>query len=108
MAFGLTPTILHPRVRTGLHIEHPSIFRSRLGVKRVNRSNGAAWNCSAASNKAVKKAALWTGWATYVGFAFFSTLPPGNNVFNVTGEFKLAYDLSLNFWFIMPMIAPQV
>ncbi|MBD3882197.1 hypothetical protein IFO70_10545 [Phormidium tenue FACHB-886] len=52
---------------------------------------------------------LWVVWITYVGYLLLSDLPPGESVLHPQPEtLKEAIDLSLNFWFVLPALFPNV
>lgn len=52
---------------------------------------------------------LWCVWITYVGYLLLSDLPPGESVLHPQPEtLKEAIDLSLNFWFVLPALFPNI
>ncbi|MBW4651539.1 MAG: hypothetical protein KME20_00515 [Kaiparowitsia implicata GSE-PSE-MK54-09C] len=55
------------------------------------------------------KVFLWGFWMLYLGYVLLSELPPGESLLHTTpATLKEALDLSLNYWFVLPLLAPQV
>ncbi|KAF3890335.1 MULTISPECIES: hypothetical protein [Nostocales] len=51
---------------------------------------------------------LWSAWIIYIGYLLLSDLPPGLSVLHIQPKtFQEALDLSLNFWFVMPLLSPS-
>ncbi|KAA8494061.1 hypothetical protein FVE85_4036 [Porphyridium purpureum] len=71
--------------------------------------DGGDDNPRSSKNLGLVKAALWGFEAVYVTVMFLSDKSPGNDIFHTTPEtWKLALDLSINFWLIMPILTPQL
>lgn len=52
---------------------------------------------------------LWSAWLGYVGYLFLSDVPPGPSLLQLGGDaWQEALALSLNFWFVLPAVAPQL
>ncbi|MBF2028926.1 MAG: hypothetical protein IGS48_19565 [Oscillatoriales cyanobacterium C42_A2020_001] len=52
---------------------------------------------------------LWSAWIGYIGYLLLSDLPPGNSLLHTQPEtLQTAIALSLNFWFVMPLLFPNV
>lgn len=55
------------------------------------------------------KLALWAVWLFYVGFLLLSDLPPGPSLLHTPpATVQTVIALSLNFWFVLPTIAPPI
>lgn len=55
------------------------------------------------------KVFLWSVWLAYIGYLLLSDLPPGPSLLHSSADvFQEALALSLNFWFLLPAIAPQL
>ena len=53
--------------------------------------------------------ALWLAWLLYVGYLLLSDLPPGPSLLHTEpATLEEAMDLSLNFWFVMPLVFPNI
>jgi hypothetical protein len=66
---------------------------------------------SASSQAASTAARAFAGiaWLVYVGYLLLSDLPPGNSLLHTQPEtLQTAIDLSLNFWFVLPIVAPNI
>jgi hypothetical protein len=51
---------------------------------------------------------LWGAWIGYVGYLLLSDLPPGESLLHTQPQtLQTAIDLSLNFWFVLPLLLPQ-
>jgi len=51
---------------------------------------------------------IWTIWLVYVVYLLFSDLPPGPSLLHINSELlQEVWDLSLNFWFITPLVLPE-
>lgn len=51
---------------------------------------------------------LWIIWLIYFVYLILSDFPPGNSLLHITSDtLKEVIDLSLNFWFIAPIFAPD-
>lgn len=56
----------------------------------------------------MSKAFIWTIWLVYVVYLLFSDLPPGPSLLHINAELlQEVWDLSLNFWFITPLVLPD-
>lgn len=52
---------------------------------------------------------IWIVWLVYIGYLLLSDLPPGLSLLNITSQtLQEIIDLSLNFWFVLPIISPSV
>ncbi len=52
---------------------------------------------------------LWGAWLFYVGYVLLSDFPPGESLLHTQLKtLQTAMDLSLNFWFIMPLLFPKL
>lgn len=61
------------------------------------------------TSPALTKIFLWCAWLIYVSYLLLSDLPPGESLFHTKPEtLREAIDLSLNFWFFMPLLSPEV
>lgn len=70
---------------------------SKISTTAIPATNGGA------------KAFLWGSWVVYVGYLLLSEWPPGESLLHTRPEtLQMAMDLSLNFWFVMPMVVPHV
>ncbi|GAB1538902.1 hypothetical protein NUACC21_15660 [Scytonema sp. NUACC21] len=70
----------------------------------LNQNNEIANDTS----KPVSRIFLWSAWIIYVGYLLLSDLPPGLSVLHIQPEtLQEALDLSLNFWFVMPILSPS-
>ncbi|MUG96278.1 hypothetical protein F7734_29650 [Scytonema sp. UIC 10036] len=59
------------------------------------------------ATSAVSRIFLWGAWIIYIGYLLLSDLPPGLSVLYIQPEtLQEALDLSLNFWFVMPLLSP--
>ena len=55
------------------------------------------------------KVFLWLAWGVYVGYLLLSDFPPGPSLLHTEpATVREAMDLSLNFWFVMPLVLPQL
>lgn len=51
---------------------------------------------------------VWASWLVYVGYLLLSDLPPGASLLHTQPEtLQEAIDLSLNFWFVLPILFPN-
>ncbi|MGG6294591.1 hypothetical protein ACQ4M4_09210 [Leptolyngbya sp. AN02str] len=58
--------------------------------------------------RVVVKVSLWAAWVGYVGYLLLSELPPGRSLLHTEpATLREALDLSLNFWFVMPLLFSQ-
>ncbi len=52
---------------------------------------------------------LWGAWLFYVGYLLLSDVPPGESLLHTQpATLQTAMDLSLNFWFVMPLLFPKL
>ncbi len=52
---------------------------------------------------------LWGFWMLYLSYVLLSDLPPGESLLHTTpATLKEALNLSLNYWFVLPLLAPQI
>ncbi len=57
----------------------------------------------------MKKIFLWSIWVIYVGYLLLSDIPPGPSLLHIDGAtIEEVWDLSLNFWFLTPLLTPEV
>lgn len=67
---------------------------SQSSAETVGRPWGKVW--------------VWSAWAVYVGYLLLSDLPPGPSLLQISPEtLREAWELSLNFWLVLPMLFPS-
>ena len=66
-------------------------------------------NSAQPSKLSVSQLLLWLAWLLYVGYLLLSDFPPGPSLLHTEpATLKEAMDLSLNFWFVMPLAFPTI
>ncbi|MBU7583347.1 MAG: hypothetical protein KAF91_10645 [Nostoc sp. TH1S01] len=56
----------------------------------------------------LSKILIWSVWLVYVGYLLLSDLPPGESLLHITSKtLEEIFNLSLNFWFVLPIIFPS-
>ncbi|MGK7908640.1 MAG: hypothetical protein AB4040_15640 [Synechococcus sp.] len=76
----------------------------------MNQPNPPASNSRPASQPvSVSQLFLWLAWIVYVGYLLLSDFPPGPSLLHTEpATLKEALDLSFNFWFVMPLVFPNL
>lgn len=65
-------------------------------------------NSSEAGGSIAAKVLVGMAWLVYVGYLLLSDLPPGDSLLHTQPEtLQTAIDLSLNFWFVLPVSFPD-
>ncbi|MDX5473043.1 MAG: hypothetical protein LPJ97_12220, partial [Marinobacter sp.] len=82
-------------------MSQPSDLDSSKALSPSNKQDG--WKA------AIAPALLTLIWLVYIGYLLLSDFPPGDSLLHLsTDTLREAIALSLNFWFVMPLLFPDV